>query len=610
MRSLLWGISVIFCSITALELILGSLGILKSLNLFIGSLTISLLSVIYLRLNPLKPSETDRQTDTILSLNKQGILAVLLIATVFSISLQSWIIEYFFQIHRVHPLISWDVVTYHLPNAIDYLQTGSLWTMKGSFSQYPGGNELINIWSFLPLKNDSMLGINSLALTSIIILVLVQFLQDLKIFKCSFYYAISYISIIIFLLIQSDFQRAIYAFGQNDLSLACIEILALWIFLECQRSPVLSRNWIVLGSLLGIGVGIKPNGFYYFIGFLILICMEAFLKRSLSSQAGVFQLLKRLGLVSSFTLLLGGFWYIRNIIKLSSVFESSILKAGFPGSIVNNLFNPNLYVLDDTNLTIILICFINLFGLIVLFVDSRVDRSTFASLIGFNFIAFMSFIFTPHSSGFWAGGQWIFKTQLRYGLTLIPVTAVVAVVLIFKISQSILLIMPSRLQRQAKSWISLLHRRSASTQIKVTPRHTIIILSLLCLIQVITYLPPNGLPNFEAILFVRNAESPLSQVYQWIQQNVSDKTIYTIALRPYGLYNFPFSNRVIYPGDSDQFSYEQILESLTIEQVDYIAIARNPFNGNFPIALKDLIEDTRQFELVYGDLLAAVFRVN
>ncbi len=170
--------------------------------------------------------------------------------------------------------------------------------------------------------------------------------------------------------------------------------------------------------------------------------------------------------------------------------------------------------------------------------------------------------------------------------------------------------MPSRLQRQAKSWISLLHRRSASTQIKVTPRHTIIILSLLCLIQVITYLPPNGLPNFEAILFVRNAESPLSQVYQWIQQNVSDKTIYTIALRPYGLYNFPFSNRVIYPGDSDQFSYEQILESLTIEQVDYIAIARNPFNGNFPIALKDLIEDTRQFELVYGDLLAAVFRVN
>ncbi|MGA1409703.1 MAG: hypothetical protein ACO37W_08215 [Prochlorotrichaceae cyanobacterium] len=338
--------------------------------------------------------------------------------------------------------------------------------------------------------------------------------------------------------------------------------------------------------------------------------MEAFLKRSLSSQADFFQLLKRLGLVSSFTFLLGCFWYIRNIIKLSSVFESSILKAGFPGSIVNNLFNSNLYVLDDTNLTLILICLINFLGLIVLLVDKRLDKSTFATLLGFNFIAFMSFIFTPHSSGFWAGGQWIFKTQLRYGLTLIPVTIVVAVVVIFKICQSTFWIVPSRLQKQAKYWISLLHRRSPSKQIKITPQHTIIILSLLCLIQVTTYFPPKGLPNFEAILFVRNAGSPLSKVYQWIQQNVSDKTIYTIALRPYGLYNFPFSNRVIYPGDSDQFSYEQILEAVTIEQADYLAIGRNPFNGSFPIALEDLLKDTRQFELVYGDLLAAVFRVN
>lgn len=60
----------------------------------------------------------------------------------------------------MHPL-SWHVVTYHLPNVVDYLNSGSLWTLQGTYSQYPGGNELLQIWSFLPLKLDTLLGINT-----------------------------------------------------------------------------------------------------------------------------------------------------------------------------------------------------------------------------------------------------------------------------------------------------------------------------------------------------------------------------------------------------------------------------------------------------------------
>ena len=388
-RSLLWGVSSIFCWLTLLELILGGLGILNELNLSIGALIICIFTFVYLRLFPLKTIETreedDREIESLPALNKRGILALLFIATVLTIPIQAWFIEYCFQVHRIHPLplTSWDVVTYHLPNALDYLQSESLWTIRGSFSQYPGGNELINIWSFLPLKNDSILGINSFALTNVILLVTIQFLREMKVCNFSLNYIIISILIFISLFFQIDFQRSMLHFGQNDLSLACVEILALWALMECQRSPRLVRNWILLGALLGVGIGIKPNGIYYFIGFLILIAIDALAKRSFrsNSRSELLQLLKRISLVSICAFLWGGFWYIRNLLKLGSVFESSILEAGFPGAIVNNLFNPNLYVLDDTNLTLVLIILINLAGWLVLWRSTKIDRATFATLL-------------------------------------------------------------------------------------------------------------------------------------------------------------------------------------------------------------------------------------
>ena len=614
LRSLLWGVSSIFCWITILELVLGGLGILNELNLFIGSLVICIFTFTYLRFFPLKTIESmredDREVEILPALNKRGILVFLFIATVLSVPVQSWVIEYGFQIHRIYPLplTSWDVVTYHLPNALDYLQSGSLWTMQGSFSQYPGGNELINIWSFLPLKNDSMLGINSLALTGIILLGSIQILREIKIFDFALNYAIAGIFIVIGLFFQIDFQRAILAFGQNDLSLACVEILALWALMECQRSPMLIRNWILLGCLLGIGIGIKPNGLYYFIGFLVLMSIDALGGRGGRSRSSnpvnqfrleILQLFKKIALVSGFAFLLGGFWYIRNLIKLGSLFESSILEAGFPGAIVNNLLNPHLYVLDDTNITVLCIIFINLLGWGVLWRCTKIDRAKFATLLGFNLVSFLSFIITPHSSGFWAGGQWIFKTQLRYALPLIPLSLGLSVI-VLKI------VISDFFSQHLYPWIQSLHQRKSS-QAKIPPLFLVPLLIGICFLQSVTYKPPQGLPGFDSILF-----APVdfaSRVYQWIQQNVKNQTIYTIALRPYGLYNFPFSNRVIYGGDSEAWSYQSALDILATVQPDYIAIGRNPFNGQFPVALTTLLDDTQRFEVGYGDPLAVVFQV-
>ena len=368
--------------------------------------------------------------------------------------------------------------------------------------------------------------------------------------------------------------------------------------MECQRSPLLVRNWMLLGALLGIGIGIKPNGLYYFIGFVILIGINALSKRSFRSnpRSEILQLSKRIGLVSGCAFLWGGFWYIRNLIKLGSVFESSILEAGFPGAIVNNLFNPQLYVLDDTNITILCIILVNLLGWLVLWRSTKIDRAKFTTLLGFNLVSFLSFIITPHSSGFWAGGQWIFKTQLRYGLPLIPISLAIGIIVLTTV-------IPDFLYKPVNSW---LHHRNPF-KLKIPPLSVVVILIALCFLQAVTYSPPQGLPGFDRILFARSEFA--SRVYQWIQQNVKNQKIYTIALRPYGLYNFPFSNRVTYGGDSEQWSYQNALDLLTTDPPDYLAIGRNPFNDQFPIAFTHLLDDPQHFEVVYGDPLAVVFKI-
>ena len=166
----------------------------------------------------------------------------------------------------------------------------------------------------------------------------------------------------------------------------------------------------------------------------------------------------------------------------------------------------------------------------------------------------------------------------------------------------------STFQKRINYWNQSLQHTRSKFNLKI--QFVIITLFCFCFIQPLTYTPPNGLPNFEAIVFARFSDSPLSKVYQWTQQNVKNQKIYTIALRPYGLYNFPFSNRVIYGGDSEQWSYQNALDLLTTDPPDYLAIGRNPFNAEFPIALEDLLNDTQHFELVFGDPLAVVFRVS
>jgi hypothetical protein len=359
--------TIVLSLMTTIELILGSCSILNNFTLLGTTWVVCIGLILYFRKYPLSPDSVPIDSDSspaeFLSrnLNKRGLLFLALIATVVSIPVQVFWIKYLFLLHEVHPLASWDVVTYHLPNAIDYLQGHSLWTMKGSFSQYPGGNELINMWSFISLKTDSLLGLTSAAFNLAIVLILLILLRSLNLFQSRFYHWLNFIFIVCILWLQPDYQLSLFAFGQNDLPLACVEILALWLLLKALDSPDQRRYWIAFGAMLGIGIGIKPNGLYYFLGFLILMGSILFFQKKITPQ----KIFKISVLVVGISSILGGFWYLRNFIIFGTVFEASILESGFPGAIVNNLFNPDLYVLDNTNLTLMGIIIINLIGWLV-----------------------------------------------------------------------------------------------------------------------------------------------------------------------------------------------------------------------------------------------------
>jgi hypothetical protein len=102
--------------------------------------------------------------------------------------------------------------------------------------------------------------------------------------------------------------------------------------------------------------------------------------------------------------------------------------------------------------------------------------------------------------------------------------------------------------------------------------------------------------------------NPASYVYQWSQKNLTNTTIYSMNLRPYGLYGFPFTNQV-FDGSITRTSYTKSVESIKGNNSEFLIISRDPFTGQFPQALSGFIDKTDKFKMIYSDQLAVIFKV-
>lgn len=597
--------------ITILELSLGVLRILSPLTLCLGAILIGLSLVLLVKnisrnakRTQVERSASEPATNNVredcLEIRSVGTLILVAIALFVFIPLYPLFSELLIQIFRVHPL-SWDVVSYHLPNVLNYIQSGSFWTLKGTYGYYPGGNELFQIWSFLPLETDSMLGITTASISAGVFLVSTLLLQSVLSKKLPF--ELGFWTLILWLgcLSTPPFQEMLFDFGRNDITLMFWQLVAVWTLQQAVSQPEFRKGWLLAtGISLGLTIGTKPNGVFYLAGFLCLFFARFYPSdRSSNSESKVFESLKLLIIPAG---LIGGFWYFRNLIQTGSLLSKEFVGAAVDLSIFKNLLNPALY---QPNFPVFFFLFsvgITIFTIVLCTLKPLNYPLNLKLLAGSNAIAIVALILTPSGAGFLVGGGQLFLIQIRYSAAIIPITIILS---LFFLSQLF-----NRYRQNAAKLGAVLDSLNSSGKRRSTTLFLggiHLIGSVLIVFQLVSYQAPVGLPGYDGIFFpVGNNPS---QIYQWVQKNLTHTTIYSVGLRPYGLYGFPFSNRVVYQLESSQWRYQDGLKLIRESKPKYLAISLDPFTRTAPVEIQSLVSQPRAFELVYRDSLALVFRI-
>ena len=604
LQSLLSFLVLFLISTSLIQLLLGAMGILNPTAVLCSSIafTIGVVRSFWKRPNP------KEKLDPIAGLSQLGIGITVVVGFLGLLPVRSMLADAWMQLRSVHAL-SWDVVSYHLPNAVTYLQTQTWWMIQGTYGHYPGGNELLNLWSMMPLRSEALLGFTTMALFLGSVLASVVILNLVVPIRSPFWRGIASIVLVGVLVSIPEFQNLAFDVGRNDVTMLFWELVIVWTFL---RSKTRTDHWAILtGITLGMLIGTKPNGLYFLLGMLLL---NIAVPNSELDEPIAVRIRTTLLKILLPSLLVGGGWYVRNLILIGKLTPVDQLKAAVDLSIIQSLSNPALYTLNSP---FIILTFATVLSFVILTTAvafrpiDRIDRpplpqsSRFAIPLGiqiiaaWNLIAIIAMIVTPSGAGYLAGAGKAFLIQIRYSAIVMPITGIL-----------ILYVLSVLLDRalQPTSWLNRLERRSVPPQSKKTIAIAAGTLALLTAAQLATYRSPEGLPGYDGIFFPTGKTE--SNVYRWVQKNIQGSTIYSIGLRPYGLLGDRMSNRVIDRLGTSGWTWAEGELVVATQKPNFVALCVDPFDRSIPLdELKKMAGDGSKFNLVYQDDLAIVFRV-
>jgi hypothetical protein len=589
---------LVLTQITGIQLVLGALGQLYPIAVTTGAIALCISLLLFLSRNLTAIDVLDSEKP---QLNLLGWGSLGLIGLVMAQPIVPMVSDLLYQLQKVHPL-GWDVVSYHLPNVVDYIQAHSLWSLTGSYAYYPGGNELLNLWSMGPLRHEGAIGLTTLTLELGIALTIGLLARSLLPNLHPFFQGLVALVTLAVCLYVPPLQGMLFDLGRNDITIAFWQVLALWLLLQLDgdgsavRSAVLKNDppkspfkrgtlslflvppflrgvrgdrpsdyfWqLSLGVCTGMLIGIKPNG--------------AFLALALWGMVGVKQP-RSLPRIILPALAIGGFWYLRNLIAFGRLSPPNQLAGAMDLSIATNLLNPQLYTLNAPLLWLI--------GGLVISITTLLAKPTVPMKLVATWIlvSILGLMLTPSGAGYFMGSGKTFLIQLRYGAAIVPFTVLLLASWLNGFDR---LSMPSFLNK----FTALNHRPSSKFALTIAP----LILTTLTLLTT-TYKPPLGLPAYEGIFFPFG-KTP-SGLYAWVQENLRDRTIFSVGPRPLGLYGPNWSNRVI-----ARLGATHIPE-IPADATDLV-ITYDPFTRKLPDNLGPIANQSN-LRIIYQDKLSIV----
>lgn len=276
------------------EIILGTLGILWFINIFIFHCVIGIIVL------SLWGKKTIKQNFKPVLLKKKNLLIFLAIFSPFFIIL---VIRYFNALFQV-PL-EYDNIAYHLPFVVEWFKTGDLKPIyysafAGPLGYYPSNFELFDLWVLLPFGKDYLFNLVNFPIFLILIISLYKVARNLAIPR-----SIAMITAALFIYMPQTFRQM--GVPLVDLFF-CLTFTNTLYFLQEYIKKKTYADLILFSISGGLFIGTKYLGIPYmsipFVIITIILIQNLWNKKR--------ELLKRIFILGTGLFSGGGFWYLRN----------------------------------------------------------------------------------------------------------------------------------------------------------------------------------------------------------------------------------------------------------------------------------------------------------
>jgi len=493
------------------------------------------------------------------------------------------------QMTNPNGILGWDVVSYHLPGVIEFIQAHSLWSMQGPYQSYGYAFELIATFFSKPFYAHWGLALGHWLGLILIILAIHSIARTLgnRLTSNSSFSSIP-ISLLTVGLFSTMVMRSLGEIGKNDLFMGAMVLSTLALLVSALPSAIHSTRcktaWTMASLSAGLALATKPSALGYALFIPVAIGFLSW-QRSHHWRStlgwGVFSTI--------LIYVIGGFWLTRNFLIFDTL--SPVLEGGWRFSVFANLANSDLYRPRYQTLYVLL----SLMALPVAYAFARLNRLAQATpnpwwlLLAFHTCALITLLVTPFM--FQRGG-W----ELRLAIPLIVSTALIWSVLIY----------------QGSAYINKVASVLSARFIRYLGGILIIgAISIIAVLWQVQRTAPLAGYNQLGLL-------PKTDIYQWVWEHDAPLRIYAAGLRPYGLYGKHWQHRLFYDLHSAELGDEESVKARLASIVltfnpDVILIASDPHqathNATKPGITSWMDSQATIFEPIYSDRVVSGYRL-